>query len=170
MKTYFLMLSEFFPATHLKAGQPTYFADKIEAAGVPLVDGYMRGITPEPKYKYHTIRGNYDYWEKCFKEIYAGNACLSLRQWAGIPYRSKHIELARLTREDGIGLQKLIFGYRFRMFDKIFYPNVDGHLLEEYEQLAINDGLSPNDWINWFGNYNLDHPMAIIQFTKFRYN
>ena len=35
--------------------------------------------------------------------------------------------------------------------------------------LAKNDGLSLNDWVYWFGGYDLSEPMAIIHFTKFRY-
>ena len=36
--------------------------------------------------------------------------------------------------------------------------------------LAANDGLSTNDWLDWFKNYDLTKPMAIIHFTKFRYH
>lgn len=35
--------------------------------------------------------------------------------------------------------------------------------------LVQNDGLSLNDWVDWFGGYDLSEPMAIIHFTKFRY-
>lgn len=35
--------------------------------------------------------------------------------------------------------------------------------------LANNDGLSLNDWLYWFKDYNYKEPMAIIHFTKFRY-
>lgn len=164
------MLSEFFPSGHPKAGKPTYFTDKIARAGVSLLDGTMHQQFSAPTYKYHTIRGNYNYWEKCFKEIYAGNACLSLRQWAGIPYRSKHIELARLTMEDGIGIQKLTFKDCFWHADRLCSPIIDGVPIDDYTQLAANDGLGAGDWMAWFLNYKLDSPMAIIQFTKYRYN
>ena len=170
MKTYYLIISEFFPATHHKAGQPTYFADKIEAAGVPLMDGYMRGITPEPKYKYHTIRANYDLWKKRFDEILAGNACLSIREWKGRPYRSGQRELTRLTREDGIGIQCLTFEDHFWKSDTLRHPAVDGMPIDDYTQISANDGLNAGDWMEWFLDYNLDSQMAIIQFTKFRYN
>ena len=169
MKTYVLMLSEFFPGTHHKAGQPTYFADKIEAAGVPLVDGYMRGVTPGPKYKYHTIRANYDLWKKRFDEIQAGKACLSIRQWFEKPYRSKQVELVRLTREDGIGIQKLTFKEEFFITDRLCRPYIDG-LRQDVSLLANNDGLNLGDWLIWFEKYNLDKPMAVIQFTQYRYN
>lgn len=35
--------------------------------------------------------------------------------------------------------------------------------------LAKNDGLSLEDFKAWFKNYDLSEPLAIIQFTKFRY-
>lgn len=34
---------------------------------------------------------------------------------------------------------------------------------------ASNDGLMVSDWLNWFSNYNVNDPLAVIQFTKFRY-
>ena len=37
------------------------------------------------------------------------------------------------------------------------------------EDIATNDGLNFFDWVDWFIGYDLDEPMAIIHFTKFRY-
>ena len=89
MKTYILMLSKSFPAQHPRKGEPTGFREAFR------------------KTKLHTLRANYALWAKRFEEIAAGKACLSVRQWTGAPYRSKQKELARLTREDGIGIQRL---------------------------------------------------------------
>ena len=36
-----------------------------------------------------------------------GEACLSIRQWADKPYRSTQVEIARLGKDDGVGIQKL---------------------------------------------------------------
>ena len=37
------------------------------------------------------------------------------------------------------------------------------------EQLAKNDGLSLEEFKEWFKGYDLSQPMAIIHFTRFRY-
>lgn len=54
-KTYILMLSEFFPKTHNKAGMPTEFKEKVLN-----------------KKKIHTIRANFPLWEKRIKEVQEG--------------------------------------------------------------------------------------------------
>ena len=46
--------------------------------------------------------------------------------------------------------------------------SIDGHFSNE-EFLANNDGLTLRDWCAWFKDYDLSKPLAIIQFTKFRY-
>ena len=113
--------------------------------------------------KLHTIRANYPLWEKRIKEVQDGRAILSIRQWTGKPYRSKQVEIATLTAENGVGLQRLEFtDCRLR------FPYV-GSEWTSMVSLAKNDGLSLNDWVGWFGGYDLSEPMAIIHFTKFRY-
>lgn len=172
-RTYYLTLSQTFPATHPRKGEPTYFKEKVMDAIC-----VAHGIDRRPKgiidglhgYKLHTIRGNYDRWYKIFEQIYAGEACLSLRVWSGKPYRSKMIEIARLTKDDGIGIQKLEF---MREHDggerRLALPMIEGHGVYTVSLLANNDGLTLEDWLYWFRNYDLSKPLAIIHFTKFRY-
>ena len=161
MKTYVITLSQVFPVTHSRKGEPTGFKDKFLAA-TKQSGGEWR--------KLHTIRANYELWKKRFEEIDAGRACLCIRQWSGKPYCSKQVEIARLTREDGIGIQKLrIVKEKYR---KSFYLTffVDEKQMTDFSLLlAKNDGLNFGDWFNWFKNYNLTEPLAIIHFTKFRY-
>ena len=92
MKTYIITLSRYFPAKHSKAGMPTNFKEK-----------FIKGE------KMHTIRANFRLWEKRIKEVQAGDAVLSIRQWTGKPYRSKQVEIAQLTATDGVGIQKICF-------------------------------------------------------------
>lgn len=150
MKTYVLTLSRSFPANHEMHGKPTYFREKF--LGTP---GMLR--------KLHTIRANYTLWAKRFEKIAAGDACLSVREWMGAPYRSKQREIARLTKDDGVGLQKLTF-----FSGRIIYPTV-GKYQPSVKEIANNDGLHADDWVYWFKNYDLSKPLAIIHFTKFRY-
>ncbi len=103
-------------------------------------------------------------WEKRIKEVQAGLAVLSVRQWIGKPYRSSQIEVVKLTSENGIGIQKLAFCGALSHFK--IENGINTPLTEE---LANNDGLSFKNWIEWFNGYDLNQPMAIIHFTKFRY-
>lgn len=172
MKTYYLTLSQVFPSTHARAGEPTGFEASFRNAQMcakcrerstgmcmqECVIGYL---------KRHTIRANYEFWAKRFEKIAAGEAVLSIRQWVGKPYGkgSTQREIARLTREDGIGLQEMTvagtcIGYHPTFVDGVSVPS---------KTLAANDGLSESDWCNWFAGYKTLEPLAVIQFTKFRY-
>lgn len=148
MKTYVITLSRYFPAKHSKAGEPTNFKEK-----------FLKGE------KLHTIRANYPLWERRIRDIQEGKAYLSVRQWTGKPYRSKQVEIARLTAEDGVGIQKLCFPNRLTAW--VDYPK--RKLSVDFKHLAKNDGLFLSDWCDWFRHYDLSTPLAIIHFTKFRY-
>lgn len=145
MKTYVIILSEKFPTTHPRKGQETEY-------GRSFLNGK----------KIHTIRGNFSLWEKRIAQIQKGEAVLSVRQWTGKPYQSKQVEIARLTAEDGVGIQEL------KLTDLSRPTTINGQRIE-LPLLAQNDGLSFNDWFNWFIGYDLSKPLAIIHFTKFRY-
>ncbi len=148
MITYVLTVSEFFPKTHNKATLPTGFINSISN-----------------KSKKHTIRGNYELWEKRFEKINDGKAVLSVRYWSGKPYNSKQIESFVFDREDGIGIEKILFD------DYLYSCKIeDDRFSFGSNMIAENDGLSPNDFENWFKGYDFSKPMAIIHFTKFRYN
>ncbi|WP_311354003.1 hypothetical protein [Alloprevotella tannerae] len=176
-KTYVLMLSAAFPKTHINRSYPTYFKERFL-----LGQGYPDCAVPQDLsgenssncnscgracflVKLHTIRANYPLWEKRVKEIQAGNAVLSIRQWSGKQYRSKQVEIARLTAEDGVGIQKLCFPNRSTAL--VDYP--ERKLSVDFKLLAKNDGLSLADWCDWFRYYDLSKPLAIIHFTNFRY-
>ena len=180
MKTYVITLSKVFPVTHPRAGEPTFFEQKLfrstfkEYCGV---DVYKNGWLMEqerPKFepaKLHTIRANYELWRKRFDEIEKGEACLSVRQWTGKPYASKQMEITRLTKEDGIGIQKMEFlayqdGYR-----KDAGIWIAGRVIQYdlRELIANNDGLTLQDWDDWFEKYDKTKPLAVIHFTNYRY-
>ena len=166
MKTYVITLSSVFPTTHPRKGQATIFAPafrngqtckKCKENTPAMCMGECFSLR-----KLHTIRANYPLWEKRFAQIQSGEAVLSVRQWTGKPYASKQVEIARLSAEDGIGIQKVYFTDLMR-------PTViDGNKVE-LPDLAKNDGLSFKDWYDWFKGYDLSTPLVIIHFTKFRY-
>ena len=157
MKTYVVMLSEKFPKGHKKAGITTGFAKLLDIGiNTPAYALHLR------KRKIHTIRANYPLWEQRISEIQAGRAVLSVRQWEGKPYRSKQVEIRILTAKDGVGIQML------KMID-LFRPAIINGNKVELPVLAANDGLSFNDWYEWFKAYDLNKPLAIIHFSEFRY-
>lgn len=160
MKTYVITLSKVFPATHPRKGEPTGFRDKFLAA-IKQLEGEW--------WKLHTIRANYTLWAKRIAEVQRGEAVLSVRQWSGVPYCSKQIEIARLTKDDGVGIQKLELELADKMF-RAYHPRIDeGKSYTSLAQLANNDGLSLGDWAWWFRNYDHSKYLAIIHFTSFRY-
>ena len=179
IKTYVLILSEFFPKAHRKAGMVTCFkyelylgqGNNLDCATPQGLSGLnlsnCKNCIGKTK-KLHTIRANYPLWEKRIKEIQNGRAALSIRQWEGKPYRSKQVEIAWLTAENGIGIQKLSFDKDNDGVPSLKYFNINGKYIDR-EILANNDGLSKEDWQEWFRGYDLSKPMAIIHFTKFRY-
>ena len=156
--TYYLTLSQVFPHNHIKAGEPTNFEAAFKAGqNMDAVCEYI---------KLHTIRANYEFWAKRFEKIAAGEAVLSIRQWVGKPYGkgSTQREIARLTREDGIGIQELtIIGC------STIHPIYVGRHSVSRKVLANNDGLDEADWTSWFDGYDLTEPLAVIHFTNFRY-
>lgn len=161
MKTYVLMLSQVFPADHPKAGRPTGFQNKLQAA--------LNGWSDLTFAKLHTIRANYPLWAKRFEHIERGEACLSIRQWSEKPYASKQVEIARITKDDGIGLQKFEVSANYAGINNWQHFKIDNRGYMSINDIPNKDGLTREDWIDWFKNYDLSQPMAIIQFTKFRY-
>lgn len=142
MKTYVIMLSRVFPKGHIHQGEPTGFRDKL--------------LSGE---KIHTIRTNFGLWRQRIREVKAGEACISVRQWEDKPYRSKQIEVARFTKEDGVGIEAIVLppiGQLPLVLDSL--PELDSH-----------DGLSRIDWLSWFESAPRNQPLPIIHFTPFRY-
>ena len=162
MKTYVLMLLRNFPAKHTRHGEQTNF-DKKMINAVWSAHNMSIGF-PQVGIKLHTIRGNYELWSKRFEQIYAGKACISIRYWTGKPYCSKQVEICKLTKEDGIGLQRLEF-YN----GCLQQPILSSGMTIRADSLAHNEGLSFESCKDLFRNYDLSKPLAIIHFTKFRY-
>lgn len=142
-----MTVSKVFPKTHIRSGHNTNFVYNIQ-----------RLFTDKCK-KIHTIRANYELWKKRAKEVNEGRAVLSIRYWSDIPYRSQQTEICRLER---IGVEKLEDPTNF-----VFAPIGDKAV--NWEEIAKNDGLSFEDFCEWF-KVRTKKPMAIIHFTDFRYS
>lgn len=167
MKPIVLIVSRQFQAKHARKGQPTDFADKIRNALTLMNSKHqLTGSEPPATLKFHTIRDNYPEWVKRFEQIRSGECYLSVREWTGKPRQSGQTELFRLTKDNMIGLQRLDF-----VFDKAgksYITMIDRKVIS-VDKIANNDGLSLKDWQEWFKTADLSQPMAVIQFTRFRY-
>lgn len=136
-----LLMAKNFLKYHSKSGTATDFEKSIR-------DGS----------KIHTIRSNFKEWEKKINKVQDGDGRLILKQWMGVPYRSPQIKLFDMKEDVGIQSLELIDGKFI----------VDGKSEVKVEELAKNDGLSLQDFNEWFQVFPTA-PMAIIHFTKFRY-
>lgn len=163
MKTYVITLSKHFLANHNRAGEETHFKEKF-LLGQGLTDYDTPSLA-----KLHTIRANYPLWEKRIKEVQEGRAVLSVRQWTGKPYHSKQVEIAMLTAENGVGVQKLSFYKDKDGMASLKFFDINGKFIDRETLVANNDGLSKEDWREWLRGYDLSKPIAIIHFTNFRY-
>ena len=143
MKTYVLTLSQRFPAKHPRKGEPTNF-DKQMFNAVWRSHNMSVGY-PQFGMKLHTIRANWPLWSKRFEKIERGEACLSIRQWTGKPYASKQVELCRLTKDDGIGVQPIRFAHYNDGKTYLDCAHIGGRDVKG-EQIAVNDGLNYQDW------------------------
>lgn len=148
IKTYILTVSKVYPVTHKRKGESTNFPENI-----------LNGT------KIHTIRAKYDTWKKRIDEVNEGLAVLKVVNWSGKPYNSKQEPITIFDKDSGIDVQEL----------KFINSDFRGSFLSEkkivllHSDLSKNDGLSLEDFKEWFKNYDLSEPMAIIHFTNFRY-
>lgn len=146
-----LTFSLVFPPKHSKVGQPTGFAEKLKEGS-----------------KIHTIRSDKKgWWRKAEESINKGEKYLSLRQWSGRPYNSKQIILGERHR---ISLQSITMTCGSE--DELPKAWVDGKPVP-VELLAKNDGLSVEDFVEWFFGTKLYtgnvFEGVVIHLTDFRY-
>lgn len=167
LKTYVLMISKYFPAWHSSAGALTCFEEKVRTERTDCKEcKRIKNNNPDcysGRCKRHTIRQNYELWKHRVQEVQNGNAIISVRRWDYLPYKSPQLECASLDKDDSIGVQKLEF-----VNGNIMKPIVNETPVNP-QTLAANDGLSFDDWLDWFKSYDLTKPMIIIHFTSFRY-
>jgi len=118
--------------------------------------------------KLHTIRENVDYWKTRIEEIQKGNAVLEVYEWTGKPYNSPAKTLFVLDQYSRIGYQDLIFQQSVFDFPRVIRnDNIVVALMPS--NLAKNDGLTLQDFKDWFKKSDLSKPKIIIHFTDFRY-
>jgi hypothetical protein len=158
-KVFVLMVSRVFPKGHPREGSETRFYEKILSgcgSDIPWEDDGLPKIT--------TIRSNYDLWAKRAEQINAGKAVLSLRQWSGLPYRSKQIEFMQLEK---VGIEKVSIVNSQWNGQRIVTVAVESSM-RNIDLVAKNDGLSVDDFCKWF-KFKDDFEGCVLHFTDFRY-
>jgi hypothetical protein len=149
-----------FPKAHPKAGEPTFFVEKIwkslqESQHFDvnqwadnyhlLRDIFMNLDILNPIPKHHTIRAG-----KRWKD---GDVA-SIRIWSDQPYRSKQIPIAPDVKIKVINVEIDIVGF-ILLDGKSSGPWI-GNTSGQTKEIAQNDGLSCADFNNWF---TLIHPL-----------
>lgn len=163
-----------------KANKPSDFAEKVKTGR-----------------KLHTIRGNFEYWDKKIAKMKETGGVLSVRQWSAAPYRSPQ-EVIIEVPADKVGVQKLELtqeglniSHTTESGESIasavvydYYAQVDGLPVTLFE-LAQNDGLTEKEFVAWFApvfsaarakykklgriSPSLTIDFAVIHFTPARY-
>jgi hypothetical protein len=135
----YTMFAKSFPAYHPRAGEPTYFVQKILYAKTEMAHpGQYKPLSPHIDHpKFHTIRGG-SRWK--VGDIF------SARVWEGVPYRSKQKEFAQLQVHQiwDIAIDENGVISMAKPGEQMYYiPQ------EMYDQLAHNDGLDAMDFDQW---------------------
>ena len=153
-KKIILTVSRVFPVTHSRKGEYTGFHANLKL-----------------RRKIHTIRKNYDLWALNAEKMQRGDYYLSIREWSGKPYNSPQVEIHKVHTP--IGVQPITLSYHAD--NDTVTANIDGRewLDADCYTLAKNDGLSTEDFKEWFFGRDRKKDMSfqgvIIHFTNFRY-
>lgn len=151
-----MTFSRTYPAYHPKAGQPTYFVEKIVKSlhwerphpPVDIRSGFDIDIYLNVEPKHHTIRAGHR-WKVCdwFSPRVWGDDINPKTGRSG-PYHSKMITFAPDIQVKKVWDFSIILGV-ICIGDWHLDGETEGHH-ELVERLAVNDGLSKDDLIAWF--------------------
>ena len=148
--------SRVFPSYHPRAGEPTYFVEKI-LKGLPHTEMYEPegleidlGMMAEAETKHHTIRAGHR-WKVGDK--------FSPRVWSGKPYQSKQIiiapdiEIKKLWNFEVVIDKKS--GYESVRLNDVLLHEINGDQVfmgghYKWKAIAQNDGLEFDDFCDWF--------------------
>src|SRR5690606_34440424 len=142
-----ITFSRVYPPYHPKAGQPTYFIEKIWASlNRPVIcNNKLKKESSNDDIiwpKYHTIRAGHR-WK-------VGD-WFSPRVWSGKPYNSKMITIApdiQIKKVWDFEMDILVVCSIAKPGEQQIYKLCYDEDMDE--RIAKNDGLSPEDWYWWF--------------------
>jgi hypothetical protein len=163
----YIMCSRHFPKGHPKAGQPTFFVEKIlncyrdnfqlPDSFKPWIDSYAALLKGEDYLKAVAIKELKPHTIRPGSRFKPGDM-VSLRVWSGAPYRSKQIEFAQVevkrtwsieinNRFGAASFEGVIDG---KIFAQLHYGNDRDLNKDGLIKLAANDGLELEDFVDWF--------------------
>lgn len=167
MKAVVLLSKTFFPQ-HYRAGEPTYFKQKVLAELMKKPSIKIELTAPNgsiiKERKKHTCRSNYEYWKNKIAKLQEKGGVLSVRQWIGQPYHQPGQEVIVDIPAEVVGVQKLELrrerkvtqvyetGKKEPITESITYDwtaEVDGWETP-ISLLAQNDGLTVEEFKAWF--------------------
>jgi hypothetical protein len=156
-----LTFSRHFPKGHPKAGQQTFFVEKVlncfrredfslPTSFIPWTENYVALLKGDEYLKAMAVRDLKHHTIRAGSRFSPGEKA-SLRMWSDKPYRSKQIEFAQVEVKKVWSIEIVISHtwWSFRIDDKFFCGNV--------KVIANNDGLELQDFIDWF----TIHPKSI---------
>ncbi len=139
-----MTFSRVFPSYHPKAGEPTYFVEKIwesiKMKDPDYISQFIWGDWLDQKFepKHHTIRAGHR-WKVGDK--------FSPRVRSGKPYQSKQIIIA-----PDIEVKKV---WNIRIDYIVHWIDSSGRMFAiDDDELAKNDGLGIQDFVDWFDTRN----------------
>lgn len=161
-----ITFSQVFPTYHPMKGQPTYFVEKFNnwafnnleepeagfqnyldaleffnpSIDLSLLEQFANSLVGAvTETKNHTIRAG-NRWRE--------GEYFSPRVWSGKPYNSKQIVIApdvEIKKEWSFEIHDGVFSIGNKLYD----GEIESHH-ELLEMIALNDGLSKYDFVNWF--------------------
>lgn len=145
-----ITFSRVFPKGHPRAGEPTHFAEKIlKGLSIPDYWSWFDNANCHCGADHHEfIRSfNYTIFDIKHHTIRAGNRFkvgdkFSPRVWSGKPYASKQIQFAPDLEV------KKVWDFRNDEKGRFFINDVLVNPL--HSDISKNDGLSLEDFLNWF--------------------
>lgn len=150
-----IMFSRVFPAYHPKAGEPTFFVEKLYNSLFSrnnLMD-YPKGIEINEsilEMKHHTIRAGHRFkvGDTFSPRVWGDD--INLKSGRSGPYHSKQIIIAPDLEV------KQVYKFELRKSDLNYYLN--GKLLKfaQLKEIAKNDGLDLDDFDEWFNSPDFD--------------
>lgn len=148
-----ITFSRFFPKYHPRAGQQTFFVEKIYSA-IGVGGEYLH--IPLPDVDNFMYNHDENYFEPKLHTIRAGNRFkvgekFSPRVWSGKPYASKQIifapdiEIKQIYDIEILNQNIFLNGSYFGYYKRGYYN-------DDVTTLSNNDGLCLSDFENWFGS------------------
>jgi hypothetical protein len=154
-----LTFSKQFQKGHPKAGQPTFFVEKVMACLADRIPNWTMydSFVQYDWYAYYNCTMPKGHTIRAGNRFKPGDMA-SLRIWSGLPYRSKQIEFAQVevkktwdieinNRFGAASLEVVINGVIYGQLHYGYDKNVNEAGLVE---LSKNDGLELRDFIDWF--------------------